>query len=127
MIPVSVLNLGNTLTVFTTFAGTFTTFPIIFICFPRGALYNFSNTSLGETNLDSNSLKSSSSGFRGNDILLALEHLGILPFFKFLMHVLQTQLKLVSSLEILLIHFFTATFVNPDNFAAFSTPCLYHN
>ena len=57
MVPVSWGSLGSTLTVFVTSAGTLTTFPFIFSCFPLGACIIFWHANLGAISLHSSSFK----------------------------------------------------------------------
>ena len=81
---------GNTSNVFTVSHGTFTTFPLIFFCPPRGAANTFINGILGETSLHSTWCKSlRCCGISGKPIPFAVELGGNFFSFKWLKHVLQ--------------------------------------
>ena len=84
IVPVSLGNLGNTLTVLDTSATTLTTFPRILNCLPLGACINFWNASLGARSLHSSSFKSKKSGFFGNCIPFKIAVGGTLFFIKYL-------------------------------------------
>ena len=86
---------GKTWNVFTVSHGTFTTFPLIFFCPPRGAANTFMIGILGETSLHSTWCKSwRCCGISRKHIPFAVEIGGIFFFFKWLMHVLQINSSL---------------------------------
>ena len=86
---------GKTWNVFTVSHGTFTTFPLIFFCPPRGAANTFMNGILGETSLHSTWCKSCRCcGISGKPIPFAVELGGIFFFFRWPTHVLQINLSL---------------------------------
>ena len=118
---------GNTWNVFTVSHGTFTTFPLIFFCPPRGAANTFINGILGETNLHSTWCKSlRCCGISGKPIPFAVALGGIFFFFKWLKHVLQinlfSPLRSISDTQIS-----TAWQSGRPLLFRLMTLCLYHN